>query len=84
MEINTRYGLEFNPFLKNSREILFTGKEYTEALYRLDYLSRTKGFGVPYLETAERITAIRFTKLSWKKTSAPVTNRLASSISAIT
>jgi len=46
MEINTRYGLEFNPFLKNSREILFTGKEYTEALYRLDYLSRTKGFGV--------------------------------------
>ena len=32
MEINTRYGLEFNPFIKNSREILFTGKEYTEAL----------------------------------------------------
>ena len=46
MEINARYGLEFNPFLKNSKEILFTGNEFNEALYRLDYLAKTKGFGL--------------------------------------
>ena len=38
--------LEFNPFLKNSKEILFEGTEYTEAKFRLDYLARTKGFGL--------------------------------------
>jgi len=46
VEINARYGLEFNPFLKNSKEILFTGNEFNEALYRLDYLAKTKGFGL--------------------------------------
>ena len=46
MELTTRYGLEFNPFLKNSKEILFEGSEYTEAKFRLDYLARTKGFGL--------------------------------------
>ena len=46
MELTARYGLEFNPFLKNSKEILFVGSEYKEALFRLDYLARTKGFGL--------------------------------------
>ncbi len=46
MELTARYGLEFNPFLKNSKEILFEGTEYTEAKFRLDYLARTKGFGL--------------------------------------
>lgn len=46
MELTSRYGLEFNPFLKNSKDILFTGSEFNEALFRLDYLARTKGFGV--------------------------------------
>lgn len=46
MELTTHYGLEFNPFLKNSKEILFEGSEYTEAKFRLDYLARTKGFGL--------------------------------------
>lgn len=46
MELTVRYGLEFNPFLKNSREILYTGSEYNEASFRLDYLARTKGFGL--------------------------------------
>ncbi len=46
MELPARYGLEFNPFLKNSKEILFEGTEYTEAKFRLDYLARTKGFGL--------------------------------------
>ena len=30
MELTARYGLEFNPFLKNSKEILFEDAEYTE------------------------------------------------------
>lgn len=46
MELTSRYGLEFNPFLKNSKEILFEGTEYTEAKFRLDYLAKTKGFGL--------------------------------------
>ena len=46
MELTARYGLEFNPFLKNSKEILFEGSEYTEAKFRLDYLAKTKGFGL--------------------------------------
>lgn len=46
MEYWVRYGLEFNPFLKNSREILVGTKEYREVLFRLDYLAKTKGFGV--------------------------------------
>ena len=46
MELTARYGLEFNPFLKNSKEILFKSAEYTEALFRLDYLAKTKGFGL--------------------------------------
>ena len=41
MELTARYGLEFNPFLKNSKDILFEGAEYTEAKFRLDYLART-------------------------------------------
>lgn len=46
MELTTRYGLEFNPFLKNSKEILFESAEYKEAKFRLDYLAKTKGFGL--------------------------------------
>lgn len=46
MEYWVRYGLEFNPFLKNSKEILVETKEYRETLFRLDYLANTKGFGV--------------------------------------
>lgn len=46
MELTARYGLEFNPFLKNSKEILYSGSEYKEASFRLDYLIKTKGFGL--------------------------------------
>lgn len=41
-----RFGLEFNPFLKNSKEILVETAQYKEALFRLSYLARTKGFGL--------------------------------------
>jgi len=46
MDLLTRYGLEFNPFLKNSKEILFKSNEFNETIVRLDYLSKTKGFGI--------------------------------------
>ena len=46
MEPTTRYGMEFDPFLKNSKEILFEGSEYKEALFRLDQLAKTRGFGL--------------------------------------
>lgn len=46
MELTARYGMEFNPFLKNSKEILFCGAEYNETMFRLDYLASTKGFGL--------------------------------------
>ncbi len=46
MEPASRYGLEFNPLLKNSKEVLFKSSEFNEALFRLDYLAKTKGFGL--------------------------------------
>lgn len=46
MDYFTRYGLEFNPFIKNSKDILVNTKEYTETLFRLDYLAKTRGFGL--------------------------------------
>lgn len=46
MDYFTRYGLEFNPFLKNSKDILVDTKEYKETLFRLNYLVKTKGFGL--------------------------------------
>jgi len=46
MNYISRYGLEFNPFLKNSKEILIDTSEYRETIFRLDYLSKTRGFGL--------------------------------------
>lgn len=46
MDYTARYGLEFNPFLKNSKEILVQTEEYKEVLFRLEYLLQTKGFGI--------------------------------------
>lgn len=40
------FGLEFNPFLKNSKEILVNTSEYKEISHRLDFLLQSKGFGV--------------------------------------
>ena len=46
MDYTSRYGLEFNPFLKNSREVLVETEQYREACIRLDYLLQMKGFGI--------------------------------------
>ena len=42
----SRYGLDFNPFVKNSKDIIIETYEYKESIYRLDYLLDNKGFGV--------------------------------------
>ena len=46
MDYTVRYGLEFDPFLKNSKEIFVSTDESKEVLFRLDYLAKTKGFGL--------------------------------------
>jgi ABC-type sugar transport system ATPase subunit len=46
MDYAGRFGLEFNPFIKNSKEILVETGEYKEVSFRLNYLVKTKGFGV--------------------------------------
>lgn len=42
----SRYGLDFNPFIKNAHDIVIETSEYREITYRLDYLLNNKGFGV--------------------------------------
>lgn len=42
----SKFGLEFNPFIKNSKEILVATSEYNEAIIRLNYLAKTRGFGL--------------------------------------
>ena len=46
MDYTIRYGLEFNPFLKDSKEIFVSTDESKEVLFRLNYLAKTKGFGL--------------------------------------
>lgn len=46
MNYISRYNLEFNPFIKNSKEIPVETSEYKEVIFRLNYLLQTKGFGV--------------------------------------
>ena len=46
MDYTVRYGMEFNPFLKNSKEVLIDTGEYKETIFRLDYLVKTRGFGL--------------------------------------
>lgn len=46
MNYTSRYNLEFNPFIKNSKETLIETDEYKEVTFRLNYLLQTKGFGV--------------------------------------
>lgn len=43
---HSRYGLEFNPFIKNTKEIIMESSEYKEVIGRLNYLVQNKGFGL--------------------------------------
>ncbi len=46
MDYTTRYGLEYNPFIKNDRETLIETREYREVTSRLNYLLQIKGIGL--------------------------------------
>ena len=46
IDYTARYGMDFNPFLKNTKEIIVKTSEFREVSFRLDYLLATKGFGV--------------------------------------
>ena len=46
MDYTTRYGLEYNPFIKNDRETLIETREYREVTSRLNYLLQIKGMGL--------------------------------------
>ena len=46
MNYTSRFGLEFNPFIKLSRDILIETANYDEVKARLDYLTVTKGMGL--------------------------------------
>ncbi len=82
MDYFTRYGLEFNPFIKNSKEILVTTPEYKETLFRLDYLAKNKGFGLLTGSAGRgKTTAIR----TWAATLNPSLYKVVySSLSTLT
>ena len=46
MDYTARYGLEFNPFIKNAKEIYVETPEFKELRFRLNYLLSTRGFGL--------------------------------------
>lgn len=46
MEYYSKFGLECDPFLKNSKETFVRTPEAKEVLCRLEYLQNTKGFGL--------------------------------------
>lgn len=46
MDYTSRFQLEFNPFIKNSKNILIETSEYKEVTFRLNYLLTIKGFGL--------------------------------------
>lgn len=82
MEYYVRYGLEFNPFVKNSREILMTTSDSKEVQTRLNYLLETKGFGVLTGGAGKgKTTAIR----TWAKNLNPSLYKVVySSLSTVT
>lgn len=45
-DYTTRYSMDFNPFIKNSKDIIVETDDYKELSVRLDYLLKNKGFGV--------------------------------------
>ncbi|GEQ23572.1 ATPase [Clostridium butyricum] len=46
MDYTSRYGMDFNPFIKNSKEIIIETSDCKEVICRLNYLLNNKGFGI--------------------------------------
>lgn len=59
------YGMEYNPFIKNSKDIMIETAEMREIRCRLDYLKEIKGFGLLTGQPGRgKTTAVR----SWNNT----------------
>lgn len=65
MEINTRFGMDFNPFIKNSKDVFVESRDFKETIARLNYLKDIKGFGIITGSPGTgKTTALRY----WKNT----------------
>lgn len=82
MDYTARYGLEFNPFLKNSKEVLVETQEYKEVQFRLKYLLSAKDFGILTGSAGKgKTTAVR----NWAASLNPSLYKVAySSLSTLT
>ena len=82
MDYTARYGLEFNPFIKNAKDLLLETAESAEVRTRLDYLGDTRGFGVLNGEPGRgKTTAAR----TWAASLSPSLFKISySSLSSLT
>ena len=82
MDYTARFGLKFNPFLKNSKEVFVETEEQRETRCRLNYLASTKGFGLLTGAAGRgKTTAIR----NWANTLNPSLYKVVySSLSTLT
>ncbi len=82
LDYHVRFGMEYNPFLKNAKEILYESNEFKEVLTRLNILLTTRGFGVLTGTPGKgKTTAIR----TWTKTLNPSLYKVVySSLSTLT
>lgn len=82
MDYTSRYGMDFNPFIKNSNDVIVETSEYKEIVYRLNYLLANKGFGVLTGESGRgKTTTIR----NWVKSLNPSLYKVIySSLSTLT
>ena len=81
-DYTARYGLEFNPFIKNAKDLLLETAESSEVRTRLDYLRDTRGFGILSGEPGRgKTTAAR----TWAASLSPSLFRVSySSLSSLT
>ena len=81
-DYTARYGLEFNPFIKNAKDLLLETAESSEVRTRLDYLRDTRGFGILTGEPGRgKTTAAR----TWAASLSPSLFRVSySSLSSLT
>ena len=51
MDYTSRFGLEFNPFIKNTSDVLVETAELRESIYRFIILRNTSGAGLRIVGT---------------------------------
>ena len=82
MNYTARYGLELNPFVKNSKDQVIETSDYKQITQRLNFLVDHKGFGVLTGEPGRgKTTTIRH----WTKQLSPsLFNIVYTSLSTLT